>query len=171
MQTSLLALNATIEAAQAREAGRGFSVVADEVRKLAEDSKNSVGHIEELIVAVQEKTRRSATIMEKLGERMGKSEAHSKEVLSSFAEFEALSQKTKEDSDKIMTSTSRQKEEIGIIVAALQSVFSVPEETAAGAEEAASAAGGLTMGMESYTERSKSVTGIDRKAQGEYVSL
>lgn len=48
-QTNLLALNAAIESARAGEYGKGFAVVASEVRKLAEETKNSVLGVSNLI--------------------------------------------------------------------------------------------------------------------------
>jgi methyl-accepting chemotaxis protein len=53
-QTNLLALNASIEAARAGEAGKGFAVVAIEIRNLAEQSKNTVIHIQNVTKSVME---------------------------------------------------------------------------------------------------------------------
>ncbi|WP_265444245.1 methyl-accepting chemotaxis protein [Acetivibrio straminisolvens] len=55
-QTNMLALNAAIEAARAGESGKGFAVVADEVRRLAEQSTQTVGLINQVIVRIKDET-------------------------------------------------------------------------------------------------------------------
>lgn len=60
---NLLALNASIEAARAGEAGRGFAVVAQEVGHLAENTKDSLKNVNDVVTRVQNGTENVSKIM------------------------------------------------------------------------------------------------------------
>lgn len=62
-QTNILSLNATIEAARAGSAGKGFMVVADEIRKLADQSRQSIGVVGEIVEKIQREIDETVTVL------------------------------------------------------------------------------------------------------------
>lgn len=63
-QTSLLSLNASIEAARAGEAGRGFAVVASEISHLANQTLDTIGDIDKIILEVNDAVAKITDSME-----------------------------------------------------------------------------------------------------------
>lgn len=99
-QTSLLALNASIEAARPGESGRGFSVVATEVQHLAEESKNTVDNIHQILnsvnLAVEQLAENSSQLLDFV----------SNKIINSFTEFRKIAEKYEDDAlymDELMS--------------------------------------------------------------------
>lgn len=63
-RSDLLALNASLEGLRAGEAGKGFTLVANEMRRLAENIKESVGDIKELLSNIRESALSSVMAIE-----------------------------------------------------------------------------------------------------------
>jgi methyl-accepting chemotaxis protein len=62
-QTNILSLNATIEAARAGTAGKGFMVVADEIRKLADQSRQSIAIVGQIIETIQREIDETVNVL------------------------------------------------------------------------------------------------------------
>ncbi len=94
-QTNLLALNASIEAARAGEAGKGFAVVADEIRHLAEQSKETVTHIQDVTNSVTAAVNNLSDDSSKLLDYV------SSDVTKSYDMFEKMAVSYSEDASQV----------------------------------------------------------------------
>ena len=108
-QTNLLALNASIEAARAGEYGKGFAVVAQEVRKLAEQSKQSVAHIANLVNTSSRLSSQVNLSLEEVKSIMEKSQSVSRNAQSEF--------------EHILTEVVRNEETIQLVAQEIQQLI------------------------------------------------
>jgi len=108
-QTNLLALNASIEAARAGEYGKGFAVVAQEVRKLAEQSKQSVAHIADLVNTSSRLSSQVNSSLEEVKSITGKSQSVSRDAQSEF--------------EHILTEVVRNEETIQLVAQEIQQLI------------------------------------------------
>lgn len=155
-ETGLLALNASIEAARAGEEGAGFAVVAQQIRKLADESKDSVHRINELISRVQQRIRetvqlsqeqhglvvdeseRTISVDQTLHELTGTVEVFMKgahEIGSKIAEQTGRVEQTHGNVKKIQGKASSFSDEANRIMDAAHEETAIMEEISSSAEE------------------------------------
>ncbi|PDO10983.1 MAG: hypothetical protein BLM47_04555 [Candidatus Reconcilbacillus cellulovorans] len=137
-QTNILALNATIEAARAGTAGRGFMVVADEIRKLADQSRQSIDVVGQLIETIRREMEDTVQtiaaahpIFEEQVRAVHETDAIFGQVRERMAEF---IRKLDETSASIAGLEQSQQ----VLTAAMANVSAVAEQSSANSEEVAS---------------------------------
>lgn len=124
-QTNILALNAAVEAARAGAAGAGFAVVADEVRSLAKRCAGAASETSELIEGSVTSTREGLVQVEQVTQAI-------RQIALSGAAVKVLV-------DEVSTGSQEQAQGIEQISRAIVQMNTVTQNTAATAEESASA--------------------------------
>ncbi len=124
-QTNLLALNAAVEAARAGEAGAGFAVVADEVRNLALRSAEAAKNTADLIEGTVKKIKGGVDLVTTASDAFS-------EVATSAAKVGSLV-------GEIAAASSEQAQGIEQVNLAVTEMDKITQQTAASAEESASA--------------------------------
>lgn len=134
-QTTLLALNASIEAARAGVHGKGFGVVATETGKLADQSKEAVRLIAELIKQMNNRTEKAIFMMQKEQKRI---EAGQTSVVTASTNFKNIFKAIMDNMAQITavaSMASRMTEQNDTTIDAVTSIAAITEENLANVEE------------------------------------
>lgn len=125
---NLLALNASIEAARAGEAGRGFAVVAQEVGRLADNTKESLQKVGEVVSRVQMGTHNVSEFMSQNAQQLLNQNRVIQETVEINEDIAGRIQSENEEFTNIASMVQSSREEIMELSGQVDTINSMVEE-------------------------------------------
>jgi twitching motility protein PilJ len=136
-QTNVLALNAAIQAASAGDAGRGFSVVAEEVQRLAERSADATRQIAALVRTIQTDTQEAVGAMERSTQKVVEGAKLSDTAGAALNDIDRVSRRLADLIEAISSQATQEANSANVVVANIQHIFAVTEQTGDGTRSTA----------------------------------
>ena len=131
-ETNVLALNAAVEAARAGRQGEGFGVIAVEIRKLADQSRQSVETINNLVSQIYEASDLASTATSRSQAEVSGGLRMMAEVESSLSQLSEIFERVLENVEQVSNNLRQQVSSVREVRQAMQSVDDGAAETAAG---------------------------------------
>lgn len=138
-QTNVLALNAAIEAARAGAHGKGFSVIAEEVRLLSAQTNESSKTIALIVQSLLAHMREMEASLNNVKQSFELQNGRMNESLRAFSDIRVSMDGLSGHIEQIHTLIAAAEDKNGKLVASVQHVAAIAQETAAGVEEVNSA--------------------------------
>ena len=134
-QSNLLSVNASIEAAKAGEHGRGFTVVAQEVKSLAQQSKQAVAQVRNVLSEIREASDMAVRAVEQSRGAVDTGRVEAERGIENTTAEIGIAERATEAAAQIATSSRQQLAGMEQISQAMRSINQAESQAVAGTRQ------------------------------------